>query len=72
MINDLMLVGDCRNEAMVEDIFGSVSNFALQVESCGDSFQYGPCMITYDKEKDIHNFYYHVESYDPPPFGSGL
>jgi len=55
MMNNL--VGDCRNEELIEEIFGSVSEFARQVELNGDDFEYQNYKICYDKKKDIHFFY---------------
>lgn len=50
-------VGDCRDEQVVEDIFGSVSSFACAVEEYGDSFTYGNFVVEYDENSDIHTFY---------------
>jgi len=50
-------LGDCRNESLIEDIFGSVSEFARQVEENGDEFTFGYIRVTYDREKDIHTFW---------------
>jgi hypothetical protein len=47
---------DCRNEELVEDIFGSVSEFARVVETKGDDFIYHGWRVTYDEAKDIHFF----------------
>ena len=51
------LLGDCRNESLVESIFGSVSEFGRQVEENGDDFQYGKVKVEYDRMNDIHSFY---------------
>jgi hypothetical protein len=50
-------LGDCRNESLIEEIFGSVSEFARQVEECGDEFMFGCIRVTYDQVKDIHTFW---------------
>jgi hypothetical protein len=50
-------LGDCRNESLIEDIFGSVSEFARQVEENGDEFTFGYIRVTYGREKDIHTFW---------------
>jgi hypothetical protein len=47
---------DCRNEELVEEIFGSVSEFARLVEANGDDFKYGMWRVTYAPRKDIHYF----------------
>lgn len=47
---------DCRNEALVEEIFGSVSEFAHLVEERGDEFFYGGWRVSYDARRDIHFF----------------
>jgi len=51
------LLGDCRNEELIEEIFGSVSEFARQVEENGDNFKFGNFEVTYNKNKDIHYFW---------------
>ena len=51
-------VGDCRDEELIEEIFGSVSEFARLVEEKGDEFQYGNFLVEYNKETDIHSFSY--------------
>lgn len=51
-------IGDCRNEQLIEDIFGSVSEFARICEEYGDDgFMYGDVEVVYDSDADIHNFY---------------
>lgn len=56
-------IGDCRNEQLIEDIFGSVSEFARICEEFGDDgFMYGDGLLTfievvYDSDADIHYFY---------------
>ena len=51
-----MLLGDCRNEGLIEDIFGSVTEFAQTVEESGDAFTYRGVRVSYDPETDIHTF----------------
>ncbi|HWY34728.1 MAG TPA: hypothetical protein VNX68_08780, partial [Nitrosopumilaceae archaeon] len=50
-------IGDCRNEELVDDIFGSVSEFARQVELNGDNFLYQNIQVIYDPETDVHSFW---------------
>jgi len=51
-------IGDCRNEGLIEEIFGSVSEFARLCEKYDlDGFMYGDVEVVYDDETDIHNFY---------------
>lgn len=56
-MNNLVLIGNCIDEQLIDEIFGSVSEFARQIEENGDNFTYGNTTITYDEEKDIHSFY---------------
>lgn len=51
-------LGDCRSEPVIEEIFGSVSEFARQVEELGDEFNFGHIEVTYDDKNDIHTFWY--------------
>ena len=50
-------LGDCRNENLVEDLFGSVTNFARAVENNGDNFTDGWLVVKYNPTTDIHTFY---------------
>lgn len=50
-------LGDCRSESLIEEIFGSVSEFARQIEEYGDEFMFGCIRVTYDEVKDIHTFW---------------
>lgn len=51
-------IGDCRDEILVEEIFGSVSEFARLVEEMGDEFVHnGNVRVEYDEISDIHTFY---------------
>lgn len=56
-MNRLQLIGDCRNEELVEEIFGSVSEFARQVEENPPNFQYGSVKVKYIAELDMHLFF---------------
>lgn len=54
--------GTCVSEETVEHIFGSVSEFARQVELNGDNFIYkgfsfGDIQVIYDPLVDIHHFH---------------
>ena len=52
------MIGNCTQEDVVDDIFGSVSEFARQVEENGDEFLYqNDVVIKYDEHNDIHYFY---------------
>ena len=47
---------DCRDETLIEEIFGSVTEFARLIEEHGDNFQYNNWNITYNPHSDIHTF----------------
>ncbi|CAB5226491.1 hypothetical protein UFOVP760_265 [uncultured Caudovirales phage] len=52
------MIGNCTEEDVVDDIFGSVSEFARQVEENGDEFLYqNDIVVKYDEDNDIHYFY---------------
>ena len=51
------IIGDCRNEVLINDIFGSVTHFAQTIEQNGNEFKIGWLMVTYDNETDIHTFH---------------
>jgi hypothetical protein len=51
------LIGDCRDEELVADLFGSVTSFARLVEEFGDEFTCRGVTVRYDEETDIHTFY---------------
>lgn len=53
----LELLGDCRNEALINELFGSVTDFAQIVEANGDNCRFDGIQITYDAKTDIHTFY---------------
>jgi hypothetical protein len=50
-------LGDCRDEELIEQLFGSVSDFARVVEELGDSFTTDTLVVEYDEDTDIHTFY---------------
>ena len=52
-----MIIGNCTEEEIVEKIFGSVSEFARQVELFGNEFTNMGIIVTYDFETDIHTFH---------------
>lgn len=56
-------VGDCRDEEIIESLFGSVSDFANIVEEKGDSFTDKNLVVEHDEKKDIHSFYLISKSY---------
>lgn len=56
-INEQSLLGTCKDESLVDDIFGSVSEFARQVEEHGDNFTYKNISVKYDPNSDTHYFY---------------
>jgi len=60
----IALIGDCTCEETVEGIFGSVSEFARQVELHGDNFVYNGINVLYDSIEDIHCF---VENFNYEP-----
>jgi hypothetical protein len=50
-------LGDCRNEELINRLFGSVSEFARLVEEKGNDFHHKDLIVKYDKRKDIHFFF---------------
>ncbi len=53
------MIGNCTQDDVVEDIFGSVSEFARQVEENGDEFLYNNSVIVkYDEVNDVHYFFW--------------
>jgi hypothetical protein len=56
-VKNLNRIGDCRNESVIEEVFGSVSEFARLVEEHGNEFLYGSVQITYDERNDVHTFW---------------
>jgi hypothetical protein len=52
------MIGNCTQEDVVEDIFGSVSEFARLVEENGDEFLYkNSIVVKYDEDNDVHYFF---------------
>ena len=52
----LTIIGNCTQDDIIDELFGSVSHFACMVEELGDEFQSGSIKVTYDTEQDIHTF----------------
>jgi len=51
-------IGNCTEETIIDLIFGSVSEFARQVELNGDRFIYNDDIrVAYDEVDDIHYFW---------------
>ena len=50
------IIGTCLDATCIEDIFGTVSEFARQVEMHGDEFIYQRIEVVYDEKTDIHTF----------------
>lgn len=50
-------LGNCTNENLICELFGSVSEFARIVEEFGDNFKLGNVLVKYNAKKDIHTFY---------------
>ena len=51
-------LGDCREEALVNTLFSSVSEFARLIEELGDNFTTNTVSVEYDEANDIHTFYH--------------
>jgi hypothetical protein len=56
-MNKKKAFGNCTQDDVVEDIFGSTSEFARQVEENGDQFVYRNIIVKYDEVEDIHYFF---------------
>ena len=52
-----VLLGTCVNELLVDELFGSVSEFGRLLEQSGDNFIIGDIIVRYDEDSDIHSFY---------------
>ncbi len=50
--------GTCQNEDVIDEIFGSVTEFARQVEENGNKFNFNGVRVDYDETEDIHYFFY--------------
>ena len=57
MKNQDVRLGDCMEEDLVEEIFGSVSEFSRLVEEKGDNFQVNRIKVVYDDVLDMHSFF---------------
>ena len=58
-MNNDNFIGDCRNEKIIESIFGSVSEFARQVELNGNEFIYKKSVkVVYNQVADVHGFFF--------------
>jgi hypothetical protein len=53
----LSKLGDCRSEELIDELFGSVSEFACLVEEHGDNFTHNGIIVKYNANTDIHTFY---------------
>jgi hypothetical protein len=50
-------IGNCTSEQVIDELFGSVSDFAQLVEEHGDNFTWRGITVKYNKKTDIHWFY---------------
>lgn len=50
-------IGNCINEELVEELFGSVTDFAQAVDQHGDNFEHNGVRVEYDPEQDVHSFF---------------
>jgi hypothetical protein len=50
-------LGNCTDEELVIDIFGSVTNLATLIEQDGNEFIHQGVMVKYNDDTDIHSFY---------------
>jgi hypothetical protein len=58
MENKSAAIGTCQSEEIIEQFFGSVSEFARQVEEKGDNFTHKQIVrVEYDEKKDVHYFF---------------
>jgi hypothetical protein len=53
----LEFLGDCRNEDLVNELFGDVSAFARLIEEKGDNFTDKNLVVKYNGKTDIHSFF---------------
>lgn len=58
---DNQYIGNCTQEDVIDDLFGSVTDFAWLVDEYGDEFTHNGITVTYDEDSDIHSFYYTPE-----------
>lgn len=59
---DMVLIGNCTMDDVIEELFGDVNHFACLVEDLGDEFTVGNITVKYDEDKDIHSFYFNNKS----------
>ena len=52
-----LLIGNCIDENLINELFDNVSNFALLIEENGDNFTINNIIVQYDENTDIHYFY---------------
>lgn len=52
----MTVIGASKDKQLVEDIFGSVSEFARSLEEYGDWFEMDGLYVEYDEETDVHTF----------------
>ena len=52
----MTVIGTSKDKQLVEDIFGSVSEFASLVKEYGDWFEMDGLYVEYDEETDVHTF----------------
>ncbi len=55
--DDRGIIGNCQDTTCIRAIFGSVSEFARQVEIQGDEFVYGSVKVVYNEKTDVHTFF---------------
>lgn len=55
---EMIYLGNCTQEDIIEHFFGDVSSFAKAVEDNGDDFTINDLVIKYNNLEDIHYFYY--------------
>jgi len=56
--DNLNYIGNCKDDDVIEHIFGDATNFAQAVEKYGNEFTVKDLVVKYDPEADIHSFYY--------------
>jgi len=56
-LNQDSKIGDCRDENLVNELFGSVTDFAQIVEEYGDDFVRDGIVVEYNSKTGIHSFF---------------
>lgn len=51
-------VGNCTQDDVIDELFGSVTDFAQCVDEHGDDFELNGLRVTYNQDTDIHSFYF--------------